>query len=992
MKTTLCLAALAAAAGAFAEQPGRDAFTGEITLVLYGALVRGTGDQRSGHHLVLDLAAADGRWERAWGSSLSYNNFIAYGLVRKASVAGAGVQLDVELKMGDDRWTRGGRGAYAVNLKRGPEGALEGTFAGAFKGEKVSGQASGELRPPRPMRVKDYRPLRPGEHPRMLFRKTDLPALREKLETPFGRAYLDLARKSGDLLSLGMLYQLTGRRDHAEEALKMIRAFKGEVDPNPAGSGSTGHRLVEISFAYDLCCDAWPEDFRKELAEQLFERVRDRQKRLHPGHANYHPCSNYYGPGYGSVGLAGLAIRGEKGPAPVAPEIPFNVRTASWELAPAADYKPGQGAPVANFADGQMPQEWIYAGGFKPQAGQDILAGLGGAAAARPEAGTKLSLGDRTDAFRLLSHEPDKGYYNGTIDVTNAIGRIYYSSSCFYTVIDNDGPRWVQLSTDYDPADVYISGARLRHGALARLNQGLYPVMVVVPIGETAAWGRILVQPRLRELTEEQAQAAIADQQASYAFEKAMYEADREFWEKSGGVDPAKMLFADMSHWRNYWHIRLGIGDGGFQAETGVYAMIGSWYPLVYSTAFRKAFGVDVSPRPDITHLMPRRMMQVVFREDGKQLVQKINSVVGFDLRWCAASFPIVPDEYKPALLWAWNWATGVTDQASTPKAIQGSGLDMAHTFLHYPLDLKPAHPAKSMPLSWAAPDFGFYCFRSAWEGKDEFIGQTFLKAKPVNGWNHGNAGTFTLLGLGREWVSGSESRNGVRPQESVVWLPQDQLKDGGCAQLTWLKTEPDGSGSMTFDLSHVYSKATDKYGLYDRNLIRNPEPMPPSEVTGLRALAFDYSGKSGAPCLMVMVDRILGGKEKLWAWQMPDADPKAKTPTRPVFKSEANSFTLSYPNAFLKATFAAPDGVKIVHAAENIQVGDPRHGYHGPVDRVKATGADPGSGEFFVVITVQEKAAPQLEIQGRGLDAKVRAGKQTIRFDGRKIILGAAE
>jgi hypothetical protein len=826
----------------------------------------------------------------------------------------------------------------------------------------------------------------------MLFRKGDLAALREKAKTPFGQAYLAAARESGDLISLGMLYQLTGDKALAAEAMEAIRAFKGQIDPNPAGSGSTGHRLVEVAFAYDLCSDAWPDNFRHDLADGILAVIQDRQRRLHPGHANYHPCSNYYGPSHGSAALAGLAIWGEKGPAPPEPEAPFTVAEPSAAIAPAAGYKPGRGVPVSKFASNEMAPEWIYAGGFRPAAGEDALAALGGAAKARPEAGTTLACGGRTDAFRPLSHEPDKGFYEGSIDATNATGRINNSVHCFYTVIENARPRWVQAATDNDSAEVYVSGVRVWHGDVGRLEAGLYPVMAVVPEGETPPWGRVLLRPRLAELAEDEARSALADRRAAYDLDRAVWQAGRQAWGKSGGGDPVKTFFADMARHRVYLHYRLGVGDGGFQAETGSYALIGTWYPLVYAAAHRTMFGCDVSPHPDITHLVPRRMMQVVFREDGTQLVQKINSVVGFDVRWCAAGYPIAPQAYQPALLWAWNWATGVTGPASAAKAVPavgdrkatGTGLNLAHTFINYPLGASPVPPARAMPLEWEAPDFGFYCFRSGWEGRDEFVGQVFLKAKPVNGWNHGNGGTFGLLGLGQVWVAGSEGRNGVRPQEPVVWLPEDGLNDSGCARLRYLKTERDGSASMTFDLGEIYSAAEEGRRMYDRNLIRLAEPSGASGVTGLRAIAFDYSGESGAPCLMALVDQIHGGKRKEWLWQLPLGSGK-KGEAKPAVRVEGSTFTIEQGGAALRATFLAPRPVALDYATENVQVGDPRHGFHGPIHRVKAA----GGGEFFVVVTVQRGPAPDVRADGAGLGTVATVGRRTVRFDGQKILFG---
>jgi hypothetical protein len=50
----------------------------------------------------------------------------------------------------------------------------------------------------------------------------------------------------------------------------------------------------------------------------------------------------------------------------------------------------------------------------------------------------------------------------------------------------------------------------------------------------------------------------------------------------------------------------------------------------------------------------------------------------------------------------------------------------------------------------------------------------------------------------------------------------------------------------------------------------------------------------------------------------------------------------------------------------------------------VKATGGD----GFFVVMTVQRGAPPVVETKGTGLRATAIVGKQTIRFDGKNIVL----
>ena len=104
-----------------------------------------------------------------------------------------------------------------------------------------------------------------------------------------------------------------------------------------------------------------------------------------------------------------------------------------------------------------------------------------------------------------------------------------------------------------------------------------------------------------------------------------------------------------------------------------------------------------------------------------------------------------------------------------------------------------------------------------------------------------------------------------------------------------------------------------------------------------------------------------------------------------PIVEVEGNTFTLRYDDASLKATFLAPPQVQLDAGTENIQVRDSRHGYHGPIRRVRATGGN----EFFVVMTVQRSAPPAVEAKGDGLKARATIGGQTVRFDGKSIVLG---
>ena len=65
---------------------------------------------------------------------------------------------------------------------------LLGPFAGGVPGAEP---AAG----PWPAPVPGWEPVKPGEHPRLFFRKSDLPALRTRAETPEGKSILARLRK-----------------------------------------------------------------------------------------------------------------------------------------------------------------------------------------------------------------------------------------------------------------------------------------------------------------------------------------------------------------------------------------------------------------------------------------------------------------------------------------------------------------------------------------------------------------------------------------------------------------------------------------------------------------------------------------------------------------------------------------------------------------------------------------------------------------------------
>ena len=213
--------------------------------------------------------------------------------------------------------------------------------------------------------VANFTPVAPGEHPRLLFRKTDLAALRQKAETPDGKAILARLRKlldgkNGDTLptvfnttapnnhstspelplgafttwhgaGYGFLYQITGDRKYADMARQAVHwCFDGKIDidnryvfTRPGTGMRAGAVLAAVAYAYDFCYDAWPEEFRKKVALEIqnynYPCAGDDGKsdfrvnlELLTTCGGYPPGSNHYG-AYLGTGVAILGILGDPG-------------------------------------------------------------------------------------------------------------------------------------------------------------------------------------------------------------------------------------------------------------------------------------------------------------------------------------------------------------------------------------------------------------------------------------------------------------------------------------------------------------------------------------------------------------------------------------------------------------------------------------------------------------------------------------------------------
>jgi hypothetical protein len=893
-----------------------------------------------------------------------------------------------------------------VSLNRSNGDRFEGTFSGTFRGTAVRGKAEATLSPPQHTVVKNFVPLEPGEHPRILFRKHELTALRTRARTPLGKAAL--AKMEAGPVGLGVKYQITGDKKLAMKAIPLVEKLIAEGLKTDQFGHNVGDRAQQVAMAYDCCYDAWPADIKTKVESYLVwtSNVIFFAQNQMSGGINWHVCSNWSAPVYTGAAFAGLALWGEEGPAPAAPVEP----AAVTHVPPATDGQPGKGVPTVPLMPGFCPNKWLMTTPLDFAVQGDPLTEIGSMTAAKVEAGKKFSVAGKQVSFEPLPPDFLLLVGRGGVNLSRLMQNRSALTICLHTVYEVKQPQLVKINLPFGRAGkpmMTLAGQQVRHGQLLQLDEGLYPATVAISLA--SKWESYA--PTLDKATDEDI-AAARDQLpaalAEYEQAKRDYEFDLAEWKRLDGASVDYIKLFEMGRRMMYLHYREAVGTGGFQAEVGGYSAIATAAAATYAPAYRKMFGRDCSPYGDISHYVPRKMFAHIYLQDGEFYAQDVNGTPKVSPATFGILFPVTPDDWKPAVLWGWQrhaGVDGVADRASADKLLSyhagHSHWNWIYSFLHYPLDMKSKAPRNILPLVWEAPDFGYFGFRNNWAGKDDFLTQVFLKAHWIGGWNGPNGGTFRLHGLGHVWAYGPSDRNRSRWEENVVQLPENpEINLGDLGRLMHLETHKDGSGVLSMDLADIYATApTDRKGRKPRRYeaygnIRVDKSFADSGITGMRSVGVDYSGKCGAPCLLVVVDKISGGKKKIWTWQVDKADKKRRKgePTNLEFTSvEDNTFTIRHADgATLHGTFVAPEKVRVTSGVrETTMIGGAGSSAGKKLERPILGVFAEGGDHYFCVVTAGRGNPPTVTQQGRGLDARVNVGKQAVRFDGEKIVFG---
>ena len=299
--------------------------TGNISLTLKNAVWRLQENKPIYQSLTLDLTCHKGQCEpQAWGYAPKFNIDVDHiGTVKVIGLDNAW-RLEVKMNIQDHPWrSQFDQANYILEVVPRQEKLL-GTYRGTLKNATLTGRIVGKVESFTTVAVANHQPLLPQEHPRLIFRKSQLDSLRAKAKTPVGKAILKQINQSLKQPIYYDGYVPTGGYHGAAYCfLSLIneddqKAQTGweitEKSMNKPGKRLLEHSAVVagVALAYDMCYEAWGEAKQKQVTQWLQTET---NKLLRGSSAktrwNNNPWSNWHARARGAAGLAALAILDE---------------------------------------------------------------------------------------------------------------------------------------------------------------------------------------------------------------------------------------------------------------------------------------------------------------------------------------------------------------------------------------------------------------------------------------------------------------------------------------------------------------------------------------------------------------------------------------------------------------------------------------------------------------------------------------------------------
>jgi hypothetical protein len=258
-----------------------------------------------------------------------------------------------------------------------------------------------------------------------------------------------------------------------------------------------------------------------------------------------------------------------------------------------------------------------------------------------------------------------------------------------------------------------------------------------------------------------------------------------------------------------------------------------------------------------------------------------------------------------------WQWADtpcGIVGVEAREISEACVGLPLHVAALLPPPAARLAGKVERPPLALEDQQMGAYAFRSCWDDPNGLLLCVRQGRGPLPAANL--AGHLTLSGLGREWLAhtGPVDRSGWPARASlnvVQMLPAARVAQGAAfpaagAELLAVRAE-EGQGGCVAMVQTLFSQS-DTHAAPSGAMSRRVASADIGHIR--RTVAVDFTGRCGAPALLVTVDEAFGYGVRQPVWQ---ADLGRVSPERVRVKGNAFAVKPGDGGASLRGVFVHP-------------------------------------------------------------------------------------
>jgi len=783
------------------------------------ALSNALSGQRKGkpekpRNLDLHLGRRNGKWEsEVWGFARSYNQATHEGVLRVVEESEKTTRLHVEMLILDDPWVQGGFAEYDITLTHDPVKGTNGTHTGWFNGLDMSGTveaAVAEL----PSPPRGYKPVEKGEHPRLLFRRHEIPELRERAETEWGRRILKAIRARlatepderdngvDRSIGQGFLYSVFGEEEHGKAAAAHVRHRVWNIRLG-GHAHNVARGLLMLAITFDLVHDQLTPRDLDLLSKQFCAAggIVNQRKGLY-GNWNNGPNSNWTAIGTGGAGMAMLAMLRERGRLGV---------TAPAACTPAEQFKATvtrPTGPVWEFRPDTLITNWLYG------ADKGKLSPLPVSAIQTPT----VAYLDHVPACLVL---PDAGPSTTTY-LSTVIRAPEGVSEGIFRCIHPAG---------YRGANIWIDGRPVPEGAGVRLDPGQHSILLEVT-------GRIIC-PRF-------VGAQVGPMIGKWKrFQRtvAQYEHAAKAYRETGERQDPPFLLRTVQRHATAWGIHA-VGDHGWKTETETYQIISVHMLIPFAAAYERVMGRPLARGTGFDWILPLAMARGCGGGGGgyggKRAMGLSSSFLAQGLNLCETSL-------IPAM--QWELERRVADDEQLKKM---SCWTLVSAYVNRDPTRKTRAPSEIMPTTVVDRRKGAFVLRNRYRDGDDFVTHLFLQTERPRGpaWFLREQGSFRISGLSTAWAIGGGQGKREKEYEKENVVVVEPNTGTGLGKTLYFKQPEPGVSVMGGDLTGFHNWRTNY------------------NITATRHMAVDYSEHAGVPALFAVIDRVTG-KDRKKTWTM---------------------------------------------------------------------------------------------------------------------------